>query len=112
MDFVLYLPDKKGNHKQVKIPEYIKNILIRRLKDKDVPRIVCVGCYRYRIYGYNPQRPSYGIYSDMEKFKKWAERYFTTIEDIKYHEERKNYYVEFTMYDVMAQQLERHNLIR
>ena len=112
MSYTLYLPNKNGNHKATKIPQYIQDILIRRYKDKDLPRLVCVGCYRYRMYGYNPQRPSYGIYKDMELLKKWVERYFTVIEDIKYHEERKNYYVEFTMYDTMAQQFEKHGLIR
>lgn len=112
MSIVLYLPNKKGNQKPEIIPKYIEDILIRRIKEKDVPRIVEVGCYRYRIYGYNPVRPGYGVRADIEKLNKWCSRYFCPIENIKIHEERKNYYVEFSLYDPMAQQFEKHGLIR
>lgn len=112
MSIVLYLPNKKGNPNPTVIPKYIENILIRRIGSKDVPRIVEVGCYRYRIYGYNPQRPAYGIEADIERLNKWTSRYFCPIEDIKVHTERKNYYVEFSLYDPVVQQLEKHELIR
>lgn len=112
MSIVLYLPNKRGDHGPVTVPKYIEEILIRRIKDKDVPRIVEIGCYRYRIYGYNPQRPAYGIEADIEKLNKWTSRYFCPIEDIKIHTERKNYYVDFSLYDPVVQQLEKHGLIR
>lgn len=112
MSIELYLPDKKGNHKPTVIPEYIEEILFRRIKDKDVPRMVEIGPYRYRIYGYNPVRPGYGIRADIEKLNKWTSHYFCPIEDIKIHEERNHYYVDFSLYDPMAQQLEKHGLIR
>lgn len=112
MDIVLYLPNKRGNHTETVIPKYVEEILFRRIKDKNVPRIVEIGSYRYRIYGYNPVRPSYGIDSDIGKLNKWTSRYFCPIEDIKFHRERKNYYVDFSLYDPMAQQFEKHGLIR
>lgn len=112
MGIELYLPDKQGNHKETAIPKYIEEILIRHTIKGNIPRMVEVGCYRYRIYGYNPSRPSYGIDADIEKLNKWTTRYFCPIEDIKFHRERKNFYVEFTLYDPMAQQFEKHGLIR
>lgn len=110
--YTLYLPNRKGNHVETIVPKYIEEILIRRIKDKDVPRIHMIGPYRFRMNGYNPQRPAYGIRADMEKLCKWASRYFSTIENIYFHEKPKNYYVEFTLYDPLAQQLEKHGLVR
>lgn len=112
MSIILFLPNKNGNFVETIIPKYIEEILMRRIRDKDVPRIVEIGAYRYRIYGYNPVRPAYGIEADIEKLNKWTSRYFCPIEDIKYHTEKKNYYVDFTLYDPMAQQFEKHGLIR
>lgn len=112
MSITLYLPNKNGNPSHTPMPKYIEEIIVRRIGDKDVPRIREVGPYRYRIFGYNAARPSYGIYADIEKFKKWCSRYFCELEDIVFHEERKNYYVEFNMYDPIAQQFEKAGLIR
>ena len=112
MSIMLYLPNSHGNFVATALPKYIEEILFRRIKDKDVPRMIEIGSYRYRIYGYNPQRPAYGVEADIQKLNKWTSRYFCPIEDIKIHEERKNYYVDFTLYDPMAQQFEKHRLIR
>jgi hypothetical protein len=112
MYITLYLPNKRGNPVETVVPMYIEEILFRRIKDKDVPRIHMIGPYRFRMYGYNPQRPAYGIHADIEKLNKWTSRYFCPLEDIEFHEERKNYHVEFTLYDPVAQQLEKHGLIR
>lgn len=112
MSIVLYLPDKNGNHKETVVPKYIEEILIRRHKDKDIPRVTEIGCYRYRIRGYNASRPSYGIDADIEKLNKWTSRYFCPIEDIEFHREKKNYYVDFTLYDPVVHQFEKHGLIK
>lgn len=112
MSIMLYLPNKQGNHHRTEIPKYIEEILFRRVKDKDVPRLIQIGPYRYRLNGYNAVRPSYGIRADIEKLNKWTTRYFCPIEDIMYHEQRRDYYVEFTLYDPVAQQLEKNGLIR
>lgn len=112
MSIVLYLPNKSGNHTHIAVPKYIEEIIFRRIGDKDVPRIIEIGPYRYRITGYNSVRPSYGIRADIERFKKWCARYFCELENIVFHEERKNYYVEFSMYDPIAQQFEKAGLIR
>lgn len=110
--YTLYLPNQRGNHVETIVPKYIEEILIRRIKDKDVPRIRMIGSYRFRMSGYNAQRPAYGIRADIEKLNKWASRYFSPIEDIYFHEEPKNYYVDFSLYDPLAQQLEKHGLVR
>lgn len=112
MDYILYLPNRRGNYEKTQMPKYIRGILTRRLRHEDIPRLVCVGPYRYYMRGYNKQRPGYGLRSDMAALTKWAKRYFTVIEDVEYHERPKDYYVEFTMYDPLAQQLEKANLIR
>lgn len=112
MSITLFLPNKNGNHIETAVPKYIEEILFQRVKDNNIPRIIETGPYRYRIYGYNPIRPGYGVQADIEKLNKWVSRYFCPIEDIKIHEERKNYYVDFTLYDPMAQQFERRGLIR
>lgn len=109
---ILWLPNKRGNPVETVIPKYIYEILMRRKGSVDVPRLRQIGSYRYRLYGYNPQRPSYGIRADIEKFGAWTARYFSPIEDIVFHEERKNYYVDFTLYDPVSHQLEKHGLIR
>lgn len=112
MSIILYLPNKQGNPHPTKVPQYIEQILMRHTLKGDIARMVQVGCYRYRIYGYNPSRPNYGLDADIEKLNRWASRYFCPIEDIKLHKVPKNYYVEFTLYDPVAQQFEKHGLIR
>lgn len=112
MGIILYLPNKHGNHKETVVPKYIEEILFRRIKNETVPRIRLIGPYRFRMNGYNPQRPGYGLRADIERLNIWTSRYFSPLEDIVFHEEKKNYYVEFTLYDPMAQQFERHGLIR
>ena len=97
----------------MQIPKYMEDVFIQRVRDKDRPRIAEVGLYRYRIDGYNSIRPAYGIYADIEKLQRWCNAHIcNNIENIVFHEERKNYYVEFSMYDPMVQQLENAGLIR
>ena len=105
----LYLPNCRGNYKERRIPQYIREILYngRNLRITTDPYRE----NRYSLRGYNAQRPAYGIYADMDAFKKWAAMYFTEIEDIRYHVEPKDYYVDFTMYDPLANILEKAGLI-
>lgn len=70
MSITLYLPNRHGNFIATVLPKYIEKILFRRIKDKDVPRMIEIGSYRYRIYGYNPQRPAYGVDADIQKLNK------------------------------------------
>jgi hypothetical protein len=108
----LYLPNKNGKQVETVVPTYIEDIIFRRIKGKDIPRIHAIGPHRFRMVGYNTARPSCGIHADIEKLGKWTSRHCCPIEDIKYHEEQNNYYVEFTLHDPVAQQLEEHGLIR
>lgn len=111
MNISLSLPNKQGHFHSTKIPQYVLEILLQRKKNNYFPRIHEIGCYQYRIYGYNPQRKFYGIHDDINKFSKWINKYFSSIENIQFHESRNNYYVDFEMFDPIVQQLEKNNLI-
>lgn len=81
---------------EIKIPKYVQEI-IKNVKCPDA-----TDAYRFRLVGVNPSRPSYGIYADMEKLKKWAERYYAECTVIRYNTTPKNYYVEFKLTDPVA----------
>lgn len=81
---------------KITFPKYIEKI-VENVKAPDSTE-----AYRFRLIGVNPSRPSYGIYADMEKLKKWAERHYAECEVIRYNTTPKNYYVEFKLTDPVA----------
>lgn len=115
----LWLPNKYGNYKSVLIPKYMDEVLWDRRHGKCVPRIHEIGEYFYRIDGWNKNRKAYGIYADIDKFKKFLDKYskfddgsrLITITHIGYHEKRNNYYATFKMVDPYALAFEKAGLI-
>jgi hypothetical protein len=85
----------------IKFPKYIQKI---------IENITCTGVYTYRLRGVNQYRPQYGIYADMEKLIKWAERHCAECTVIKYHTMPNNHYVDFKLTDPVAYALEKQGI--
>lgn len=71
MQDTIYLPNKEGNYKPVKLPKYIQSILENVKNEYD---------YTFRLKGVNSVRPAYGIESDLQKLEQWAKRYHADME--------------------------------
>lgn len=95
---LICLPNKNGNYKQVKLPNYIVEILknVRNVSD-----------YTFRLSGVNPVRPAYGVEADLKKLEKWAKRYYADFKILKINSAPKNYYGLFFMTDPVCHQLEK-----
>lgn len=100
---IAYLPNKQGNYVPTKVPAYIQAIL---------PQVKTMYDYTYKLVGVNPQRPGYGIRTDLCALEAWVKRYFADFTIKAVHEERKNYYGVFEMTDPVALQLEKVGLLK
>ena len=113
----LYLPDRHGAYREIKLPKYMLPVLFREVQVLGTtepllqPRIQEAGLYRYRLIGWNHYRKDYGITDDMEKLYRWCKRHGFPPENIRYHFERKNTYAEFDLYDPIALQMEKAGMI-
>lgn len=101
-DTYVYLPNKDGAFRSVRVPQYVKDILanVKPLYD-----------YTYQLTGVNPIRPGYGIRDDLDKLEAWVKRFHSDFKVTKVVEQRKNYYGVFEMTDPIAHQLENARLI-
>lgn len=119
MENKICLPNKHGHYQTVKVPKYLDEVLFDRRYGKCKLRIKEIGHYWYIIQGWNPQRRAYGIEQDIMALKKFLDRFsvfddgnhLENITEIKYHKERKNYYVKFKMVDPYALAMERAGLV-
>ena len=100
---IAMLPDREGNYKPTKIPNYISAILKNVTHEYD---------YTYRLNGVNPMRPTYGIEADLNKLGTWAKRYYADFEVKAIHKFHKNYYGIFFMTDPVCLQLEKVGLLK
>jgi hypothetical protein len=100
---IAYLPNKEGNYKPVKVPQYIQNILENVTHEYD---------YTYHLNGVNAVRPAYGIEADLNKLEAWVKRYFADFTIKAIHKEPKNYYGVFEMTDPVCYQLEKVGLLK
>lgn len=119
MENMIWLPNKHGHYVGVAVPKYLDEVLFDRRYGKCRLRIKEIGHYWYRIDGWNPGRRAYGIEQDITALKRFLDRFsifddgsrLENITEIKYHKERKNYYVNFKMVDPYAQAMERAGLV-
>lgn len=102
-EVIAYLPNKEGNYKPTRIPDYIRSILENVTHEYD---------YTYRLNGVNSVRPAYGIEADLQKLETWVKRYFADFEIKVIHKETKNYYGIFFMTDPVCNQLEKVGLLK
>lgn len=115
----IILPNKHGHYVDVELPAYLDRVLFDDRWGKRKLRIVEVGHYWYRIYGWDKTRPAYGIEKDMDLLRHFLDRFaefddggrLQTITDIRYHRETKNYYATFKMVDPYALAMEKAGLI-
>ena len=75
----LYLPDRHGAYREVKLPKYMLPVFFREVtvfgspEPLLQPRIQEAGLYRYRLVGWNHYRKDYGVTEDMEKHN-WTKK--------------------------------------
>ena len=97
-----YLPNKNGDFKRVKLPEYLLDIL---------ENVTNESLETYRLQGVNSIRPGYGVRSDIRKLEAWVTRFWSSFELLYVNESPKNYYGIFRMTDPVAHALEKCGLL-
>lgn len=95
----VYLPNREGHYKPVKLPKYIQDILSHTRNTNEE--------YTYKIVGVNPVRPAYGVEPDAEKLVKWASRYHSETKVKRISKQKKDYYATVWLTDPIANQLEK-----
>lgn len=117
--WTIYLPQRNGGYAEIEIPKYLDRVLFENPWDRKGLRIKDIGQYWYKIQGFEKERPAYGIEKDIELLKRFLDRFsrfsdgtsLQTITDIKFHKEKKNYYVKFKMVDPYSLAMERAGLV-
>lgn len=112
---VLSLPNRNGDWDLVRLPDYVRNAILRR----DSSGAYCSRIYKtnspyiYKIYGTNPNRKDYGLVHDFTKLQKWIKLKwsYTTCELKDIHREPKNYWITFELSDPLALGFEKSGLI-
>ena len=125
MKKVIYLPNAAGHYKPVAVPKYLLPTFFHGLhKPSALSRGLRIhranAPHSFKIYGRpdDVNKSAYGLPGYVENLRHFLNRFakkldpdMETVTDIHLHEECKNYWISFTMYDPWALALEKAGLI-